>query len=359
MQLNGYWYAKDSATQHSAILQTDAENYTLIIDEKVHYSGLIEHLKLDDRLGNITRKITLEDGSIFTCDQHDLIDTLFTKHKRANRLLHSLESNLHWVLISIVILIVSIYIFVDKGIPYFSEKIAYALPLKTNEVLSEHTMDALDKYLFKPSKISLAQQEDIRKHFQTDLLPNLPEKEHFNYHLNFRLLQDGNLSIPNAMALPSGEIILTDKFVELCSSDEELDSIIYHEVGHIVHRDSLKMLIEGTFISVSVMVALGDLNGFADMGVGLGSMLLNLQYSREHESDADRFAFDLMLKNRIDPIAFATIMKRMNCYLTKRMQSLKEEHFSEYISTHPQTKERIETAKRYSDCFKEGLTQCR
>ncbi|QOP42069.1 M48 family metallopeptidase [Sulfurimonas marina] len=359
MQLKGYWYAKDSAAQHGAILQTDVKNYTLIVDEKVHCSGLLEELKLDDRLGNITRRISLKDDSVFTCDQHDLIDTLFTKHKKANRFLHSLESKLHSVFISIVVLIVSIYLFVDKGIPYFSEKIAYALPLKTNELLSKHTMDALDKYLFKPSKLSLAQQKDIRKRFRDKLLPNLPEKEHFNYHLNFRLLQDRNLSLPNAMALPSGEIILTDKFVELCSSDEELDSIIYHEVGHIVHRDSLKMLIEGTFISVSVMVALGDLNGFADMGVGLGSMLVNLQYSREHESDADRFAFDLMLKNHMDPIAFATIMKRMNCYLTSRMKDTKEDQLSQYISTHPQTKERIEIAKRYSDCYKEGLTECK
>ncbi|WP_428738816.1 M48 family metallopeptidase [Sulfurimonas sp.] len=354
MQLQGHWYARDSAKQHSAILHFDENDYTLIVEDEIRHKAPLSSLKLDDRLGNITRKIILEDGSLFTSDAHDEIDRFFHQHKKANRFLHILESKLRYVLLSFVLLIISVYVFIDFGIPYFSKKIAFALPNETNTILTEQSMKILDKLLFKPSKIPLDKQVHIAQHFRKTLLPLLPDKDQYHYHLNFRLLKDGNLSLPNAMALPSGEIVLTDKFVELCENDTEIDAILLHEVGHVIHRDSLQMLVEGTFISVSVMIALGDTSGMADMGAGLGSMLVNLQYSREHETSADNFAFQTMLENNIDPIAFATIMDKMQVYMKENMEqnSTSESAVEEYMSTHPLTQQRIETAKNYSECFR-------
>lgn len=359
--IEGKWYAKESAKQHDASLHSDTQEYWLYVDGIVHTQGKTASLLLNQRLGNISRRITLEDGSVFTTKEHDAIMKLFGTRQQANRLLHSLESKLSWVLGSFVLLLLSIYIFVTLGIPFFSEKIAYALPLKTNELLTQQTMKVLDKHLFKRSDLPIQRQIEITEHFQNKVLPLLPEKENFNYHLNFRLLADRNTSLPNAMALPSGEIIVTDKFVELCQNYEELDSILLHEVGHVIHRDSLTMLVEGTFVSVSVMIALGDLNGFAEMGVGLGSLLLNMHYSRDHEQRADLFAYEEMLKNHQDPIAFAAIMNKMELYMQKTLGKETPLDPNEYISTHPQTKERIALAKHYSECFKNSLTleKCR
>ena len=41
-----------------------------------------------------------------------------------------------------------------------------------------------------------------------------------------------------------------------------------------------------------------------DMGIGLGSALVSSAYSRGHESEADKYAFDKMLKSGIDPKSF-------------------------------------------------------
>ena len=354
MQIQGYWYAKDSAKQHSAILDVDGDGFTLLVEQEQLYKGLLDTLKLDDRLGNITRKITLIDGSLFTSDAHDEIDTLFHNHKKANRFLHTLESHLRYVAVSIVVLFFSIYGFIEHGIPFFSRQIAFALPNETNTILTKQSMKLLDKVLFKPSKIPLEKQVRIAQHFRKELLPLLPDKDQYLYHLNFRLFKQGNLSLPNAMALPSGKIVLTDKFVELCTSNEEIDAIVLHEVGHIVHRDSLTMLVEGTFISAGIMVIIGDTSGLADIGAGLGSMMLNLQYSREHETNADNFAFKTMLENNRDPIAFATIMDKMEIYMKKNIDqnSSSKSVIDKYISTHPLTQQRIQSAKSYSECFK-------
>ena len=215
---------------------------------------------------------------------------------------------------------------------------------------------------FEKSKISQAKMEEIRQHFKSKLLPLSADKE-IDYRLHFRLWSDGNLSIPNALALPSGDIIVTDKFVELSKNQDEIDSVILHEMGHVVHRHTLKMVIESTFITVATMMIVGDSNGLADMGVGLGSLLVSSSYSRGHESEADRYAFEQMLTAKIDPMAFSDIMNRMMSHMEQSSKNDKngkepDEDVLDYLSSHPTTKERVEIAQQYSQCFKKGLTTC-
>lgn len=353
--IKGKWYPKGSAKQHNATMYVDSQNYRLYVDEALHVEGKLDSLHLDERLGNIARKITLKDDSLFITNEHDAIAKIFGKKEVSNRFLHTLESRLSWAIGALVLVLIGSYLFVGFGIPYFSQKIAHALPLKTNEILAQHTMKILDEYLLETTELSMQRQADLAKHFKTNVLPLLPERENFSYNLHFRLWRDGKNSLPNALALPSGDIIFTDKLIELCDDNAQLDAIIFHEVGHIVHRDSLTMLIEGAFVSAAVMVALGDLSGFADMGIGLGSMLVSMHYSREHERRADLFAYETMLNNHQDPIAFATIMDKMEHYMKEKYGEENSLEMNEYASTHPQIKERIALAKHYSQCFKNAI----
>jgi len=354
MQLEGDWYAKGSAAKYSAILTIKDDSYELEIENANTYTDSIELLSIETRLGNIERKIKLEDGSVFATYDNDTVDMLGSQKKSKKKLLHHLESKTHWVVIALVITLFSVFSSLKWGIPFISKEIAHALPLSTNKIITANTMEILDKYLFKESKISEQKIKDIRANFKTKLLPIVSSDKGYEYKLHFRLFKDGNISLPNAMALPSGDIILTDKFVELCQNQDEMDSIILHEIGHIVHRHSLQMLIESTFISVSAMVILGDSNGLGDMGIGLGSMMINLQYSREYETQADTYAFEHMLHNNIDPVSFSNIMDRMSTYI----QGGEKDESIEYASTHPKTEVRIQRAKQYSECFKQGNFDC-
>lgn len=354
MRLEGNWYANGSAAKYSAVLTTQNSLYEIQVENEKLFSGSLESLCIESRLGNIERKITLHDGSIFTTYDNDTLDMLYAQKKNKNKSLHYLESKIHWVVLALVITIFSIFASFKWGIPLASKGIAHALPTSTNKIISIHTMDILDKYIFKESKISKIKMEQIRTNFKRRILPTIANNEEYKYKLHFRLFKDANLSLPNAMALPSGDIILTDKFVQLCQSQDEIDSILLHEIGHVVHRHSLVTLIQSTFISVGAMVILGDSNGLADMGVGLGSMMINLQYSREYETQADTYAFEHMLHNNIDPVAFSNIMDAMSIYLGNG----DKEDSSGYISTHPKTILRTKRAKLYSECFKQGNLEC-
>ena len=241
---------------------------------------------------------------------------------------------------------------------------------KTNNVIGAHTFKFLDEYLFDESAIDEERQNEIRTHFEQKLVSSFQTQEKIDFNLHFRDWSSNGQGIPNALALPSGDIIVTDKFIELSENQNEIDSVLLHEIGHIAHRHSLKMVVQGTIVTTAIMTITGDVNGLADMGIGLGSLLLSANYSRDFETEADQFAFDKMLEIGIDPIAFSNIMRRMTEYSEELMGSGKQKNetpdkevsdeskLSDYFSTHPETDKRRENAQRYSNCFKQGLKTC-
>ena len=363
--IHGKWYAKGSSAQSDAALQITGDSFILNIKDGISYRALLHTLDVGSRLGNVTRKITLEDGSVFSTQDNDAIDLAFKKQLQGKRLIHALESKMHWVLVALILTLISGFGFFKWGVPWTSKKIAHALPHATNQLIASNTLDFLDKYIFDVSEISAEQRQKIRMHFKSKVAPLSASNDEIQYKLHFRLWKDSNLSIPNALALPSGDIIVTDKFVQLCKNQEEMDAVLLHEMGHIVHRHTLEMVIESTFVTVAVMMIAGDSNGLADMGVGLGSLLVSSSYSRGHEAEADRYAFEQMLLAKIDPIAFSNIMNRMTLYMQtpsistkKTTEEESEVDILDYISSHPSTKQRVEIARQYSECFKKGFITC-
>lgn len=358
MTIYGKWHEKSSAAQLNASFAVINESFCVEIETGIIYRGKLSSLIVSDRLANIQRKIILENGSVFVTSDNDNIDEIFKKQLKYKKMIHTLETKTIWIFLAIVVSIVFGISFFKWGVPYFSKEIAHSLPAKTNILISANTLEILDKYIFKETKISQKTILEIREHFNSNIASLDKLDGGLKYKLHFRLFKNGDLSLPNAMALPSGDIILTDKFIELCKTQEEMDSVLLHEMGHIIHRDSLTMVIEGAFISLAIMAIVGDVNFLADMGVGIGSLLISSSYTREHESKADIYAFNKMLSAKMDPIAFTNIMNRMSKYMNKSLSKDDEKDFSEYISTHPKTDKRVKIAKRYSECFKKGLSSC-
>jgi Zn-dependent protease with chaperone function len=361
--IEGHFYTSGSAARISAVFSTnDMGRYAIELEDGSVHRGELSHLQVSERLGNVERKLRLEDGSLFTTLDNDNIDFIFQETQKINGFIHHLETNMKWILVAVVVTMMSGFSFFKWGIPWASHKIAHALPYETNELIASGSMDFLDKYLFDKSEVPKEKQIELRTHFKNKLaILSFSEEREITYKLHFRSWTMQGQEIPNALALPSGDIIVTDKFLDLANSQDEIDSVLLHEMGHIVHRHSLEMLIEGTFITVIVMLLTGDGTGLGDMGIGLGSALVSSAYSRGHESEADIYAFEKMLKIGIDPKSFSTIMERLIVHMDPEHNQTKEsnDEFLDYFSSHPNTSERIEIANRYSQCFKEGLTVCK
>ena len=357
MTIQGKWYPKESSQQYESSLNVEENRFTLYVEGAMKYENTLNTLTIDNRLGNVQRKIRLEDGSVFSTDDNDGVDLIYKQSDMLKNIIHVFESRLSFVLISLLVILAFSFSFFKWGIPFFSEKIAYSLPAKTNILISTNTMKILDEYIFKETKISQDKQENIRNHVYKRF-SILNEDKKLNYKIHFRLLKDGNKSIANAMALPSGDIILTDRFVELCKSQDEMDSVILHEIGHVVQRHTLQMIIEGTFISVITMMVVGDANALGDIGIGLGSLLISSNYSKHHESEADTYAFKKMLLFDINPNFFSSIMRRISSDYGTPTSSNGEDNLMSYFSSHPTTKQRIKIANKYSECYEKSDYIC-
>jgi len=354
--IEGQWHEKGSATQKNATFFLSKLGYSLTLEDGSIYVGDSAKLKVSERLGNVLRKIILEDDSLFVSADNDAIDILFKDRQKPYGVLHRLETHLRWITMAVLLTLFTGFAFFKWGIPWASERLAHALPYKTNQLISINSMEFLDKYMFDDSTLAQTRQDTIRKHFK-ERIAILSQNEDIDieYRIHFRAWNMGKKAIPNALALPSGDIVVTDKFITLSTNQDEIDSVLLHEMGHVVHRHGLEILIEGTFITVAVMLIAGDTSGMGDLGVGLGSALVSSAYSRGHESQADMYAFTHMLRAGIDPDSFGNIMNRMTEYMGKIEVN---NNIMDYFSSHPSTKARVELAKQFSQCFKEGLKVC-
>lgn len=377
MLIQGYWHAEGSAARIKATLRLVDSRVIIESDAGLVLSGASDDLTVSARLGNVERKLTLADGSIFTTRDNDAVDQLLEANpdkgsQSLHHFVHKLESRLSWVAIALVLTIVFTFGFIKWGVPSISFHIAQALPHKTNELIAGQALEFFDEYVFEQSRLDDAKKNQIRAHFEDRLLPLLDPPEDIKFALHFRQWQQDEQDIPNAFALPSGDIILTDKFIELSQNQKEVDAVLLHEIGHVVHRHGLQRVIQGTLITTMVMMATGDTSSVADIGIGLGSLLVSSQYARDHESEADLYAFEAMLKAKIDPVAFSNIMTAMTQYfedvdgqkptddkpLANKQKESGEESLFDYISSHPVTAKRIAQANRYSECFRQRLKNC-
>ncbi len=378
--IKGKWHDEGSAAQLGAALTSDHEYITVEIEDGRKIRTTLNEVNVSDRLGNVERKLVFEDGSVFATHDNDSVDYLFNNKSSFNGFLHKIESHIGWVVIALIVTIATSGAFLKWGVPWTSTKLAHALPHSANELIAANSLEFLDEYFFeKQSDIDPDQIEKIREHFNKNLVPLELQDQDIKYKLHFRKWEINGDSIPNAFALPSGDIILTDKFVELSENQNEIDAVLLHEMGHVVHRHTLQMVIQGTLFTTIIMMVTGDSNGLADAGLGLGSLLVSSSYSRGYESEADIYAFKKMLKANIDPQAFSDIMDRMTKYMestekpkdtedtedTKKQTEndspkIEDENKTvlDYLSSHPSTAERIRQAKHYSLCFNEGLLTC-
>ncbi|MDM8567986.1 M48 family metallopeptidase, partial [Thiotrichales bacterium HSG1] len=181
------------------------------------------------------------------------------------------------------------------------------------------------------------------------------QQEQFNYRLYFRQLKD----MPNAFALPSGQIIITDQLVKMADSQQEIDSILLHEIGHVVHRHGLQQIIHGSIVTLIITMFAGDATAVEEMIVALPAFLLESHYSRGNESEADEFAFKQMVELGIDPIYFATMFEKMLASKDDLKQNdddakskdESDKDYGKFLSTHPSSPSRIQRAREYSDKY--------
>ncbi|HEA26019.1 MAG TPA: M48 family metallopeptidase, partial [Ectothiorhodospiraceae bacterium] len=234
------------------------------------------------------------------------------------------------------------------GVPMGAKAIAYTLPQNIMQSATETTLKLLDDHYLEPSELDEAEKQRIAERFN---LMSQQVEQGFNYQLQFR--KGGEMLGANAFALPSGTIVMTDELVAIANNDEELLAVLAHELGHVVHRHSLRQVLQNSAISLVITYATGDISSLI---VALPVLFVQLGYSRDFEHEADQFAYDFMQQQGIPLPGFANILEGLEtAHLARREKKEQDEKSDgsttvvdifEYLSTHPSTEERV---KRFRD----------
>lgn len=249
------------------------------------------------------------------------------------------------VLLAAVGLVLAFY---RWGTPWAATQLTRQVPLAWETKITEGFLRDLDAGWMKPSKVPPERQAAIRARFDA-LAHALPDelRRYRGYEpplaLHFRRGMGAN-----AFALPGGAIVMTDGIVELASqgpdADEALAGVLAHEIGHVMHRHTTRLVVEQGVLNVGLGLALGDVSWMLSTG---GSMLTGLAYRRGHESEADCFALALMQRTGQRAAPMADLLLRLE---GSASQHKDDSHWTDLLSSHPATAERAQALKNGQGC---------
>jgi len=150
----------------------------------------------------------------------------------------------------------------------------------------------------------------------------------------------------NGFSLPGGHIYVTTGLLKI-ANDNELASVLAHEIGHIVARHSLKTLKTRQEYN-ELAKSIGDLTGVAgdvgrDLGIALGQMVgegfLTI-HSRDEEREADFLGVRGMAKAGFDPQGMVTMFQKL-----KHVEGQEPDLLGSLFSDHPDAQERIDNTR--------------
>jgi predicted Zn-dependent protease len=146
----------------------------------------------------------------------------------------------------------------------------------------------------------------------------------------------------NAFALPGGKVGVYTGLIELSENQNQLATVIGHEVGHVIAEHGNERMSSSALIAAGMEVTNQLLSAteiassnMIMAGLGLGVQVgVQLPFSRTHESEADLIGLDLMAKAGFDPRQSINLWENM-------AKASGEKSQPEFLSTHPLPTSRI------------------
>ncbi|MFP4190679.1 MAG: M48 family metallopeptidase [Candidatus Hydrogenedentota bacterium] len=144
----------------------------------------------------------------------------------------------------------------------------------------------------------------------------------------------------NAFALPGGHMYLYTALMKLVRNEAELAGVMAHEIGHVAARHHGERLTRVYGYNLLMRVLLGDDPGAA---ANIASNLVEMNFSRENEREADAIAVEMLWGAGYDPGAMLTFMEKMR----EEEQRQGTGPRLPILSSHPATQERIALLRQH------------
>lgn len=287
----------------------------------------LARIRWPERTRHGVRVAELPDGGSLHCADAPAWDAFALDCGRGDGLVVRAQQSWRAVIVSLaglVVLLVGLYVW---GIPRAASAALLLIPHSADRAVGEVAMRSLDEELMKPSALPAAEQQRLRQAFERALAAQ-PAGSVPAHRLEFRKSRIG----PNAFALPGGTIVMTDELVKLVDGDAAvITGVLGHELGHVRHRDGMRMLIQASAIGVLASVVVGD---FSSLLAAVPVVLGQSAYSRDAERRADAEAVLLLRDAGLSPAVMVGFFEKM-------AKENGDHTLGIAISSHPADAERI------------------
>jgi len=186
------------------------------------------------------------------------------------------------------------------------------------------------------------------------ILASLPGDEGVGWEIN--VFKDDT---PNAFALPGKKIGVHSGILKVAKNQDQLATVIGHEVGHVQAHHSAERLSQQTAAQAALLVgaiAAGTSDN-TQKGLVVGALGAGLTYgvlmpfSRTQESEADMIGLKLMAKAGFNPDESVD--------LWQNMAAADKNKTPEFLSTHPSDQTRMNALNRALPMAEEDMREAR
>ncbi len=315
MSLQADYYDGRSARRHRVTLAT--------VPGEVHFSGEAERqvplaqVRISERLGTAPRTLSFADGAHLEVRDHVAFDRWLAATGHRERHVDLLQRS--WLATGLSVVLIAAFAFAAYrwGLPFAADKVAERMPASALRLMSEQTLKLLDRHLLEDSQLSVQRQSELREQFEA-LADDGDDGDDVQAVIEFR--RSPKLGA-NALALPDGRMVLLDELVELADDDEQVLAVLAHELGHVRHRHSVRLLVQGTAVAAVLAWWIGD---FSPVIAAAPAALMQARFSRELEADADHYAAVRLKAHAISPARLAEMLEKLQAEQA-RMQARKAE----------------------------------
>lgn len=164
------------------------------------------------------------------------------------------------------------------------------------------------------------------------------------YHFQFFAVRDASI---NAFALPGGYIGVHTGLIAAARNESELAGVLAHEIAHVTQNHIARIVDAQKSNTLTTLAALAvailasrsgqsQVSQAALVSAQALAMQNQLDFTREHEREADRIGFQVLANAGFDSNGMASFFERLQTH-----GRLSESQAPAYLRTHPLTYERI------------------
>lgn len=170
---------------------------------------------------------------------------------------------------------------------------------------------------------------------------------------HFFVVMDPNI---NAFAGPGGYIGVNSGLILLTEAESELASVMAHEIAHVTQRHLYRSIeqagrmsiptIAATLAAILIGTQSPNMGQAALMAVQAGNVQFQINFTRDHEKEADRVGMNTLFESNYDPRSMPTFFERL-----QQSTRFYGKGVPEFLRTHPMSENRVADTRGRAETY--------